>query len=333
MHSSRNRAITAASCHSSERARFTGPLARGLVEAVPGAKDPVEAILYHARLLLIESGMQLPPFAPSSYATLRNVRSIVEIDLNIDGRLVPVGNEFVIELRKNRSRQRKNFTCAHEIAHTFFYESVPSIKYRQAKTTDSEEEALCNIAAAELLMPSKVFRTMADCYSPSATALLDIAATFDTSLSATAIRIASETDWPTTFILWNQGDNGLVAAWIVQPQRGLRYKPRINLLDLSSSGVYRAFTTGEPAHQREFLLTDSGVRPCNGESIRLPNGSILTCLRSGTSAELPSRQLDSSAQPILPIDYKCECHGSGWRVTRVQGRETASRCRAVNHLP
>src|SRR6266404_542379 len=246
--------------------RFCGPLALGLAAAVPGAVDPVDAILRHAQLLVIESGISEPPFDPRMYAKLRNVVSIAERELQVDGRLLPLGGEFIIELRRDRPCERKNFTCAHELGHTFFYESVPSIKYRQSQSStprfDQEEEKLCNIAAAELLMPTDAFCKVANDYSPSAASLLRIAGIFVASLTATAIRVCSLTRWNATFILWARHEDGVQAKWMVRPRHGFRYFPSVEPIDLKSSGIYHTLSTGEPTTTREFLRTDQGVRPC-----------------------------------------------------------------------
>lgn len=99
---------------------FSSPIALGLLEAVPFAKSPIEAVLFHAEMLLIESGMAEPPFSPEVYAPLRSVKEVHYKDIEVDGRLIPSNNGFIIELRKDRSAERINFTFAHELAHTFF---------------------------------------------------------------------------------------------------------------------------------------------------------------------------------------------------------------------
>src|SRR2546429_6889604 len=93
---------------------------RAMLASSGNGSDPVAAIVERASRLVAESGLSHPPFSPNIYAQLRNVGRIVESDIKIDGRLVPSPPTFTIELRRDRPFQRKNFTCAHEVAHTFF---------------------------------------------------------------------------------------------------------------------------------------------------------------------------------------------------------------------
>ena len=54
-------------------------------------------------------------------------------------------------LRRDLPESRINFTVAHEICHTFFYERAPEIKL--AHPVDPEEERLCNCGAEESSHP------------------------------------------------------------------------------------------------------------------------------------------------------------------------------------
>jgi len=59
------------------------------------------------------------------------------------------------------SEGRQNFTIAHEIAHTFFPNSVTGARFRNAHVDQSREatelERLCHLGASELLMPTEEF--------------------------------------------------------------------------------------------------------------------------------------------------------------------------------
>src|SRR5258706_16036784 len=74
---------------------FTGPLALGLMQRLPFASDPLEAIYWHAQMLVVESGMSEPPFSPINYAPLRMIDRVSYADMAVDGRLLPRGNRFV----------------------------------------------------------------------------------------------------------------------------------------------------------------------------------------------------------------------------------------------
>jgi hypothetical protein len=71
-------------------------------------------------------------------------RLAIDDDLKADGALVPLGAEFSagfrMILRRDLPEGRINFTVAHEICHTFFYERVPEIKF-SAHPVDEEGSA------------------------------------------------------------------------------------------------------------------------------------------------------------------------------------------------
>lgn len=318
----------------SRKPAFSSPLALGLLAAIPAAKDPIDAILWHAGALVIESGMTGPPYPPASYAAHRKVQQIIHRDMEVDGRLLPCPKGFIIELREDRPQERKNFTCAHELGHTFFYESVPTIKYRTLTSShphhDQEEEMLCNIAAAELLMPSLVFNNIAKDYSVSPQSLQQLAKLFETSITATVVHLLRLRIWNSAFILWQKKDEKLTAGWIAQPGRGLIYSPLLEINNLQSSSIYQTFVTGEATTSQEWLCLDNGFKLCNVQSIRLNSKKVLSCI-SQTSHQSKTTCRNKTEPPMLPLKYECECDGTGWRLIHREGRTYAARCRAPQH--
>jgi len=303
--------------------------------AVPGAKDPVDAILWHAGALVIESGITEPPYAPASYAPLRNVKEIVHRDMEIDGRLIPNAGGFIIELRKDRSHERKNFTLAHELAHTFFYESVPSIKYRSLTSLhphhDADEETLCNIAAAEMLMPSPVFSKIAKDYSATPRSLQELSRLFETSLTATIVHLLRLGIWNTTFILWKLKGEKIGASWLAQPRSGLVHSPMLEILNPQVSSVYHTFKTGDATTNTEWLCLNRGYKFCPIHSIRLNNKMVLSVITQQSVSQCPPPAKSGSTLPALPMEYDCACDGTGWRLFSKDSRTYAARCRASHH--
>jgi hypothetical protein len=312
--------------------KFTSPLALGLCASVPTAKNPIEAILWHARLLVIESGLSRPPFAPAAYAPLRNVNRINERYMEVDGRLIPGSGGFVIELRKDRPHERKNFTCAHELGHTFFYEAVPSIKYRTVSSWephhDPEEETLCNIAAAELLMPSAIFLDVASDYEQTPQSLQEISSVFETSLVSTSVQLLKTKAWNCPIILWECDDDEIKAAWLARPNHALEHYPLLNIDNILSSGVYHCYRTGEPTVSNDWMSLNGGFKKWTVNSVRLGANKILTCLRSSKADESP-RQAAQAAP--LPLTYDCNCDGTRWVLTQRDGHNYVTRCRALTH--
>lgn len=306
---------------------------RGMLDTVPGIKDPIAAITCRAKALVSESGISGPPYNPRFYARFRNVRHIIEREMSIDGRLIPSPNGFTIELRKDRPNPRKNFTCAHELAHTFFYGSVQSTSYRAQRPEyqpDAEEERLCNVAAAELLMPSDIVSKIAHDHVPGPKSLIDVATLFDTSLTATLIRLLKFGLWNVGFVLWHCANGELEARWIGKPNGTLRYSPTLRIMNVESSSIYHTLVTGERTADWEYFYSDKGKWPCRTESLRINSKKVLTSfggpLRSG---------LNGKDQPkgvaTLPLVYDCDCNGTGYRIVRNNGRTYMPRCLASRH--
>lgn len=315
--------------------KFSSPLALGLLNSVPGAKDPIEAILWHAEMLFVESGLKRPPFSPANYAPLRRVNKIELKDMEVDGRLIPDVNGFVIELRKDRPHERKNFTCAHELGHTFFYESVPTIKYRTLGSSqphhDDEEELLCNIAAAELLMPNSVFSKIAKDYSPSPQSLSEIAETFETSLTATVLNLLKRQIWNSTFILWNYKNEKLEAKWMARPALGLSYSPKLEIFNnAEKSSIFHCLMTGETITNSDEILRLNGIhKPCRVTSMQLTSNTVLSSFGGRSSSNPP--QSDFSTQ-LLPFGDPCVCDGSGFYFVGKKDGTFIVRCRATQHI-
>jgi O-acetyl-ADP-ribose deacetylase (regulator of RNase III) len=104
-----------------------------------------------------------------------------------------------IEFNPNRPSARVRFSIAHEIAHTLFPDCRDRVRNR-AKREHMEEgdwqlEMLCNIAAAELLMPMGSFPDLKD-KSLSIDTLMDLRRQYDVSTEAILLRIVRLTDTP-----------------------------------------------------------------------------------------------------------------------------------------
>jgi Zn-dependent peptidase ImmA (M78 family)/O-acetyl-ADP-ribose deacetylase (regulator of RNase III) len=125
-----------------------------------GETDPVRKIEDMSRniaLKAIDDGWLGPPFDPIKLAEFLKINLEPNSDIS-DARTVPTGDEnFKIEFNPNRPRGRVRFSIAHEIAHTFFDDCHHEIRNREPAVEYADDnwqlEMLCNIAAAELIMP------------------------------------------------------------------------------------------------------------------------------------------------------------------------------------
>ena len=174
--------------------------------------DPVDAIVRAARDVVvraIDQGWSGPPFDPFALADLLRLDIVARDDVR-DARTVAVGHSKVrVEFNPNRPRGRVRYSVAHEIAHTLFPDCVKSTRYRAAQgdpTSDEWQlEALCNIAAAEFLMPVGSFPAP-NRSELSVEHLLQLRARYDVSTEALFIRVAQVSAEPCAMFCASRSD-------------------------------------------------------------------------------------------------------------------------------
>jgi len=129
------------------------------VSALAGNADPVQVITEKARakaMEAIQSGWSGPPYDPFQLADLLKIPVVARQDIS-EARTVPAKSGFVIEFNPNRPRNRVRYSICHELAHTLFPDCGERVRNRMTHESmrgdDWQLETLCNIGAAELLMP------------------------------------------------------------------------------------------------------------------------------------------------------------------------------------
>ncbi len=124
-----------------------------------GDADPVQAVTEQARLLTMKAmqeGWSGPPYDPFALAEYMKIAVVAREDIP-EARTVSSRSGYVIEFNPNRPRNRIRFSVCHELAHTLFPDCHERIRnrvtHRDTKGDDWQLETLCNIGAAELIMP------------------------------------------------------------------------------------------------------------------------------------------------------------------------------------
>lgn len=147
-------------------------------------------------------------------------------------RLVRKGNRGVIRTHDGiRESGRRRFAVAHELGHWFLHESESQFfictgeDMRDYKRSPVEVEA--NLFASELLLPTAVFRPLAEATNPRLDSIKDLASKFDTSLTATGMRFVDENRYECILVL----STGGVVIWSKQKggRSGLRIEKGMNL--------------------------------------------------------------------------------------------------------
>jgi len=167
-----------------------------------GDSDPIHASSEYARQVAfraIDEGWEGPPCDPFDLAERLSLDVIPKGDLP-DARIVPAGAKRArIEFNPNRPAGRLRFSLAHEIAHTFFPDCLDEIRHRSRRNTPVADnwqlELLCNVAAAELIMPAGTLDEMRN-QSLSVDRLMDLRKQYDVSTEAMFLRAVRLTNQP-----------------------------------------------------------------------------------------------------------------------------------------
>lgn len=172
------------------------------VRLLAGDRDPIDVILSKARnmvLWALERGWSGPPFNPFDLAD--KLRLELSPNDNIrEARTLPVsGGKVRIEFNPTRSRARINYSIAHEIAHTLFPDCAEKVRNRATReemvADEWQLEMLCNLAAAELLMPIGSFEELAT-RNMSIRDVVELRSKFGTSSESLMLRWVHLTNEP-----------------------------------------------------------------------------------------------------------------------------------------
>lgn len=163
-----------------------------------GNSDPIGLIEEKARQLVLlarDAGWSGPPYNPLAIADLLNIPVEASGDV-VDARTIATEAGVRIEFNPTRPRERVRFSVAHEIAHTLFSDVAEQTRHRggTAESDDWQLEMLCNLAAAEFVMPAGSLP--ATDQLPKIEELMVDRRRFDVSAEAFLMRIVKATTEP-----------------------------------------------------------------------------------------------------------------------------------------
>lgn len=184
--------------------RYSDPDVISLCRQTGELIDPRSTVVHMARSLLAKvNGFHGVPMEP--FDRLKIIASLCGIKIQPmemggqrketrDAVLYSTPSGRTVLFNPSRPRPRVVFTVGHEIIHTFFPNSASGARFRSITNPDSREanelERLCDLGAAELVMPLDDFQREAN----NTFSLADVerlASRFGTSLEATAFRLAT----------------------------------------------------------------------------------------------------------------------------------------------
>lgn len=187
--------------------RYSDPDVISLIKATGGLVDPRSSLLTQARkrLLTLSRFQDIPKDPIERLTILASICGIAEVvPMNIEQRRGEIRDAVLVPNRSGgRSiiynptvpRSRVAFSIAHEIAHTFFPNSIHGARFRNICASESREanelERLCDLGASELLMPLSEFQNASAGIGYSLSSVPALMEVFGSSFEATAFRLAS----------------------------------------------------------------------------------------------------------------------------------------------
>jgi Zn-dependent peptidase ImmA (M78 family) len=152
------------------------------------------------------------------------------------------GNHFICTNANDRV-ERQRFTVCHELAHIVLglpsqHGSLPWWSYAKRPLA----EILCDVFAAELLLPHDLFKPEAESAAINLAAIEDLAGRFQASLTATGSRYAAVVSTPLAFVLSEQGQVRYASRSTALREAGAWIQPRLALPSNSLSEKARAGT-------------------------------------------------------------------------------------------
>jgi Zn-dependent peptidase ImmA (M78 family) len=200
--------VRSAPIQAPRRKKWRSEVATKLAASV-GLTDPIAAMKQLAGALVTKAELDGPPTDLHLCASLQGIVDVVPAKMRESGRIIPSRRGLIVQLNEEDSPRRRNFTLAHEIAHTLF----PSYSSRPVARSDSmtgafdqskEEEYLCDVGASALIFPERWLQDHSSHLPASLESVLLLAETFDASLEATALAWAQTQAQECAVIIWQE---------------------------------------------------------------------------------------------------------------------------------
>jgi hypothetical protein len=121
-----------------------------------------------------------------------------------DARILGFGDRAIITVSSNAQRQRQRFSAGHELGHWMRDRGRVAFSCTDGNFVrewgDDNPERRANRYAAGLLLPPKLFKVAARGMTPTFSNARTLAASFETSLTATAIRLVEHGESPAMIV-------------------------------------------------------------------------------------------------------------------------------------
>ncbi len=126
-----------------------------------------------------------------------------------EARIVGNDDKAFITVNSAASRARQRFSIGHELGHWMWDRGRMAFactkEMQDARWSGADKETIANRFSAELLMPSAMFRPRAHRLDATLDTVRKLAAEFEASLTATALRFVDYGSWPCMVVVHTAG--------------------------------------------------------------------------------------------------------------------------------
>ena len=224
----------------------------------------------------MEAGWKGPPFDPLLLAELLKADTHATQEV-FDARARMVAGRPRIEYNPNRPRARVRFSIAHELGHLLFPDFAERARHRGGADTrpdDWQLEMLCNLAAAEILMPAGSLDEF-DLNALSIDRILSLRQEYEVSMEAALLRVIRLTEAPV--VAFAAALHGTDSAYRVDyavgsataqraPYAGMSLPPGSVVTECTGVGVTAKGRERWDADDKDLTVEAVGIPPYPGSS-------------------------------------------------------------------
>ena len=256
-------------------------------------KNPVKAMVACVSDLKAQHNI-LPSHPVDVWAMAANLEiPVTEEKLPSPGFLIQHYNgSFEIKIDSRMPIERRNFTIAHELGHFLFYTHIPEHIYNKSiDVEDPAEEYLCDIAAAEMLMPFELIKTVMKNKKFSPSFVFEQSRKLEVSRWALISRIRqvfnssiSSGDGKNRFIfvLWKKFEDVFYPEWCT-PETAFPNP----VYEHIPSSISRAYTDNQQSRQTQLFMLEDSTTTYNTISWKYGRKDrVLTLLWNGEAINL-----------------------------------------------
>jgi len=190
-------------------------------------KEVVKKALFdEVENLVDKTGQKTPPVNPEIVAKERKIIEIERAALDTDALIVPCKGGFLMKINGMLPVVRQRFACAHEIAHTYFFDlekDPPRKPYRRSTSRYWVEEGICYELARRILIPTEMIKSwLGNATPPYIKDFRGMMRSFFVSGELLAYRIHDLANWNVLMLIFELSDSNEISLYkVLKSGKGL----------------------------------------------------------------------------------------------------------------